>query len=126
VTQIENIIALSQLRYDQKLNILSKPNIQSPNISIIPILLLTLIENLFKHVNLLDASHPAVVELSANPQKINYKSQNLPASISMHKGNKTGLINISNRLEKTYPGKFKFHYGVERDLYITELKIILI
>ena len=126
VTQIENIIALSQLRYDQKLNILFKPNIQDPNIPIIPILLLTLIENLFKHGNLLDASHPAIVELSASPQKIIYKSQNLPASISMHKGSKTGLLNISNRLEKTYPGKFKFHYGVERDLYITELEIILI
>ena len=123
IEQVEKIINLNQLRYEQKLNIELNLKVENPNIPIIPTLLLTILENTFKHGDIMDLSQKTLINLIANDQSVFFSTINPLGNFPEEKGCKSGLRNIKERLSKTYPGKFEFRYGVEDGLFKTSLHI---
>ncbi|MBT2563749.1 histidine kinase [Pedobacter sp. ISL-68] len=121
--QIGNMIALNQMRYQGKLFFDFKEDIKDPEIQIIPLVLLTLTENLFKHGNLSAPDHPAWIEITTDHNTIVFRSSNLPAKSSLGKGHGTGLKNIMSRLENAYSGRYSFDYGMNGTNFDVELKI---
>lgn len=128
---IKDYISLESIRYDKTLDV----SIQIPEISddylIVPLLLLPLVENCFKHgtSKMLD-NHPWIniqAKLKENIlhiKFINSKPDNIPTeSESIHEG--IGLSNIKKRLELMYRNKYNLEILEETDLFIVVLKVEL-
>jgi len=123
--QVENIIGLNQLRHNHTLHINFAKHLENKEAVIIPIVLLTLVENIFKHGNLMDPEHPALINVESTQeylliQTINLLSQN--RNVTSHH---TGLTNIRARLDQFYKGSYEFHYWKDENLFKVDLKINL-
>jgi two-component system LytT family sensor kinase len=124
--QIENIIRLNQLRYQNQLAITYEADIQDQNLYVIPIVLLTLTENIFKHGNLLTSESPGNITIFASKHHLKFCSSNLSAktgSLSIVKKNR-GLKNIQARLSTYYPEKHQFTYEMNGGRFEVNLSII--
>ena len=123
--QIEHMIQLNQLRYDNTLNLDFHKNIINAEIRILPLMLLTLVENMFKHGNLLDKNNPASIEINDTDALLIFKTSNLVANNINRGSDHTGLKNIQDRLQKSYPGKYLFEFGTDQNFFRAELTIYL-
>lgn len=123
--QVENIIGLNQLRYNHTLHLSFKRNIENDQATIIPIILLTLVENIFKHGNLLDNNHPAEINIEATQEYILLQTRNLTSSNNDIKSHHTGLSNMRSRLEQFYKERYHFDYGHDGNLFKVEIKIYI-
>jgi len=121
--QVQNIIGLNQLRFNHKLNIKCIQQMDNPKVKIIPIVLLTTVENLFKHGNLQDENEPAQICVEATNEYIIIKTCNLPNRQSDIKCNHTGLANINMRLNHAYSDHYEFEYGMADNLFKVYIKI---
>ncbi|MFH7000271.1 sensor histidine kinase [Flavobacterium sp. FlaQc-57] len=109
ITLIENYIALEKLRYNEnRLDILFTKNIQESN-KISPLIILTFIENAFKH-GVINETEKAAILLNLESKKgqiifsiENTKPQNDFAGIS--EKSKIGLENVQKQLDLLYPKK---------------------
>lgn len=119
--QIKNIIGLNQLRFEGKLNIDLEVQLGSDQIRILPLILLTLVENIFKHGNLSDNDHPAHICITDKDNHLMMTTRNLSSNNSLPESTHTGLDNINRRLQQQYGDNFIFLYGKEGRFYNTEL-----
>lgn len=123
IEQIDHMIRLNLLRSASRLNLEFTKELHFKSAPIIPLVLLTLVENIFKHGNLLDKSNPALIELSTTSNDLIFRSTNLIANTPPSKGEHTGIKNIKARLLQSYPDNHSFQIKVDRDIFHTELKI---
>lgn len=121
--QVENIIGLNQLRYNHTLKVNYIKEVGNPQATIIPIILLTLVENVFKHGNLLDKEYPAIIRVVSTNEYILLQTSNLPSHNSHTRSTYTGLTNISSRLKQFYKDSHDFNYGMDDTLFKVEIKI---
>jgi len=121
--QVENIIGLNQLRYNHTLNISYIKNIKDDEATIIPIVLLTLVENIFKHGNLLDEKYPAKIYIEADEQHLLVQTSNLPNRKSNSRSTNKGLANIRSRMDQHYADSYHFSHEMSDNLFIVELRI---
>lgn len=124
--QVENIIRLNQLRFSQKLQLCYRATVVNEGAMILPVVLITLTENIFKHGDLHHVSQPASISLECCADRIEFRTSNYPISGNFPvKTRKLGLSNTIFRLEKTYGDRFVFDYGMKGDTYQTYLCIHL-
>ena len=124
LAQIENIIQLNQLRFGGKLHISYKADLQDEEAQLIPTVLLTLVENVFKHGYLLDPTSPAEITLKGNREGITFSTRNKSEnSMGSYPSSKLGLSNIKSRLADSYGDHAKLEYGHEDDWYVTRLSV---
>ena len=128
---IKDYISLESIRYDKTLDV----SIQFPEISddylIVPLLLLPLVENCFKHGTSKMLDHHPWINIQAELKEnllyiklINSKPDNIPSeSGGIHEG--IGLSNIKKRLELMYPNKYNLEILEETDLFVVVLKVEL-
>jgi len=121
--QVENIIGLNQLRYNHTLNINYIKNLKNNQATIIPIVLLTLIENIFKHGNLLDEVHPAQIYIESDESHLLVQTSNLPNRNSHIKSTNKGLANIRSRMDQYYAENYHFSHEMNDNLFKVELRI---
>jgi sensor histidine kinase YesM len=125
IEQMENLIELNRLRFEDQLNLNYTKDIRNGKAIILPIILLTLVENIFKHGILNDPDNPASIEIHANEQEISFRTSNLAAANRKNDGVQTGLKNISARLMHAYPNRHKFVYDTKENRFETQLTIVL-
>jgi two-component system LytT family sensor kinase len=128
VTHIRNLIEIHQLRFDQKLFI----NFESPDpaeledVKIIPFILVTFMENVFKYGSLADSDNPVEIRLSlAGPQlyfQLKNKKNNHP---SFSKSNGIGIANVKKRLSLVYPGDYLLDIVDDEAYYTVKLNLKL-
>ena len=123
IEQVERLIELGRLRFDDRLNINFTYVLHDETISILPLVLITLVENMFKHGNVEVKNNPANIYVETSVDKIVYKTSNLIRKGMPSHSNETGLQNIRLRLEKTYPGMFIFNHGRDGKWFNVELCI---
>jgi len=127
ITQIENLIEINRFRYDTPLQL----DVRIENIGgderILPLILLTLTENIFKHGNLRDPVNRALLEIRQDESgALFYHSHNLKKSRSDHtRSSQIGLKNIRIRLDFAYPGKYDLAIHETDDFFTLTLKLIL-
>ncbi|MEJ5995955.1 histidine kinase [Pedobacter sp. Du54] len=121
--QIENIISLNQLRFGNSLHINYRTELEREHILILPIVLLTLVENLFKHGDLTNKEYPGEIIVKSDIEGLEVITCNLPKSGGLYDNRveSTGLVNIISRLELTYGDRYVFTYGQQGMLYRTRL-----
>ncbi|WP_299121435.1 histidine kinase [uncultured Tenacibaculum sp.] len=121
---IERYIELMQLRVSSNVTLKKNFPIINQPIQIAPLLLISFVENAFKHG--IDAVKPSFinVELSIDREYINYKviNSSFPEKEKVTDSG-IGLENLKKRLELVYPKKFELKVKEEANLFIAELKL---
>jgi two-component system, LytTR family, sensor kinase len=111
--QINKLLAINRLRFDQGLFIVFDCRGDLAHSTIIPLVLLTFAENVFKHGSLKNKDHPARIALSLDDdRRLTFETWNLKRRNRGPEIKTTGIQNAIKRLE--------FAYGERYDLKITD------
>ncbi|WP_235295172.1 sensor histidine kinase [Portibacter lacus] len=127
VEAIENFIALEQVRYGPRLEIEFNRS-EALNASISPLLLLSVVENAFKHGASGDIDNPRIIiEINDNGESINCKVWNTKSAfigeINDEYKEGIGLTNIKRQLDLVYPGRYNFDIEDTDDSFSISLQI---
>lgn len=122
--QVENLIYLHQVR--QKLGIELIVDEQAAELPIIPLVLLTLTENVFKHGDLRNGAQMARIEIYVDNEHLHIETVNTVSHITAKNSSLTGLANVRKRLEVAYSRRFALTYGpAEENMFCVNLSIEL-
>jgi len=125
IEQVHNLIKLHQTRYDEKLAVIFEvgPNVNRTNF--IPLVLITIAENIFKHGSFRDHDHPAMLSIHLYKGLLSIRSRNLPNKTKLIPSLNKGIANIKHRLMITYPDQTKITYGMENELFVLKIDVNL-
>lgn len=129
IALIENYIALEKLRYSEnRLDISFTKNIPE-NAKISPLIILTFIENAFKH-GVINETEKAIIRLNleSNKQQIIFSIENTKPKNEFSKisdKSKIGLINVQKQLELLYPKKHQLEIEETQTNYTVKLYLTL-
>lgn len=124
VEHLENIIALEQIRSSEtKLNFVKGGEIKEQRIA--PLLLLPLLENIFKHGLNHSAASSANVKLTVDDNLLSFETENTKGVAVNKKNNGSGLDNLRKRLNHLYAGKHSLQITNDENKFHALLKIQL-
>lgn len=114
ITQCQNLIKLHQLTQGQVfIEVAFSPDVLE--IRLIPLVLLTLLENMFKHGHLFDQDNKATIDVYMVDGLLRIESRNLPGLVKSNIGFGSGLDNIRTRLDYTYGNGAEMNALVDED-----------
>jgi two-component system LytT family sensor kinase len=127
IDQIRNFIELNQLRFDYELYIDFYADGDFENYQIIPLILLTLTENIFKHGYLKKEEFKAKLHITVSDQKeLVFNSWNLKGHRTETKRTRSiGIKNVIKRLEYSYKDQYSVIINDEDDSFGLELRVQL-
>jgi two-component system, LytTR family, sensor kinase len=118
IAQCENLIALHHITQGAiYIELASGPDLDE--IKLIPLVLLTILENMFKHGNLNDVENKATIAVYTFDGKLHIESRNLPRSIKSKVGFGSGMDNINNRLKYAYHQNAEITAGIDEEGFYT-------
>jgi two-component system, LytTR family, sensor kinase len=118
IAQCENLIALHHITQGAIcIELASGPDLDE--IKLIPLVLLTILENMFKHGNLNDVENKATIAVYTFDGKLHIESRNLPRSIKSKVGFGSGMDNINNRLKYAYHQNAEITAGIDEEGFYT-------
>ncbi|QTE39748.1 histidine kinase [Mucilaginibacter gossypii] len=123
ISHISNLLKINQIRFNNKLQLELVLDGDFKNLKILPLSLLTLVENVYKHGDLTDSRVPGKIIISYDRGVFHMITQNKTRKYSLDKGNGIGLINLKTRLNNFHNNKFSFEAADDGELFITDLKI---
>lgn len=104
IAHINNVININQLRFNHELQISFEVQGSTKNARIIPLILITIVENVLKHGNCTDESNPAKIHLEVNQDKgyLQLKTYNIKKKGPKELSSGIGMENIRKRLSHCY------------------------
>lgn len=124
LAQIDNIIQLNQMRFDGKLNLICNVELEDQALLLIPTVLLTLVENVFKHGDLLDPAAPAEITFHGNSGEMLFCTRNRSEnSMDTYPSTKLGIANIKTRLNDYYGSNAILEHGNNDGWFWTKLTV---
>jgi sensor histidine kinase YesM len=125
IQHLDNYVAINQLRFGGSLQIRLSKTGESDDLKIIPLVLLTLLENAFKHGELNDAAHPLTVslEVDSNSGRISFEVNNKIKTGPREHSTGIGVENTRRRLDTAYPGQYNLNAVGENGFYTARLQI---
>ncbi len=128
VSLLENYIALETIRYGDLLDLVFNKNIENPEVEIAPLILLSIVENAFKHGASGNLKNPTIhIDLEATNEHLYFKVFNTKPTvldkeqIVLKKG--MGSVNVKRQLDLIYRGKHSLVVMDEVDSYSLVLEI---
>jgi two-component system LytT family sensor kinase len=127
IEQVQNLIEINHYRYDQQLCLKTDFRGDFAPYRIIPLVLLTLTENLFKHGNLTNNRCPALLKLDLTPEgELLYYCSNLKRrKTEHHRISEIGLKNTRLRLDHVYGDAYYMEITETDTHFELNLKITL-
>lgn len=122
IEQVENLIYLNQLRKPLWVRLRVDENVKE--LCFIPLVILTLVENIFKHGDLTTPEHEAEINIFINEDNLFIRTCNLPIERSTSGRSHTGLKNTAQRLQNVYGVNVDFTYGMSETGYFNVQLII--
>jgi sensor histidine kinase YesM len=127
IDYMKNYISLEKMRLSEKVDIQFTVEGDSDSIRITPLILLTFLENAFKH-GVTNTSKESWIKacLKFTPKELHFKVANSkpPASKAEEKSG-IGLQNVKRRLELSYPGKHRLEMSESAQEYSVQLDLTL-
>jgi sensor histidine kinase YesM len=123
IEHVYNVIKISQLRYSNQLKVNFDVTGVVNGALIIPFVLITLVENAFKHGDLKNENYPIDIKLNVQGNKLYFYCRNKKKSGPKQLSTGIGLDNIRKRLDLSYGSNYKFIVKDEPEFYTTELTI---
>ena len=117
LTYLRDFISLHQLRNKNQLNIeftVAGPTKQK---TIIPFILISLVENAFKHGDLVNKNLPLIIKLFCNMNEIRFFMKNKKNDKPLIDSTHIGLANIQRRLDLSYPSSHDFKIEQDDDSF---------
>lgn len=93
---------------------------------IAPLLLISFVENTFKHGRLQDPDHPVIIRLQVSPKAIFFRTSNLISTDFRDQTAGIGLKNVERRLALLYPEKHTLEVWQQGETYNCKLEIDLV
>jgi sensor histidine kinase YesM len=122
---LQNYIGLENLRYDERLKVNFNCQVNEP-VQIAPMILLSILENAFKHGAGNDTGEPIIrIDLNASPNLLAYKVVNTFQAKDISNGGNIGLINLTRQLALLYPQKHTLLITQTENLFTVDLKLNL-
>lgn len=121
---IENYVALEKLRLVNAKNVSLNCDIISPYGKISPLILLTFIENCFKHSNI-DESDNSIIEINIWEESgyLHFTTHNSFSEKDIKKRGGVGMDNVKKRLKLVYNNDFELKSVADNNKYYIFLKI---
>lgn len=123
IEHINNVIKINQLRFNNKLQIDFNVKGITNNVRLIPLILITIVENILKHGSCTDQAHLVKIALSIN--EINHKIQlntwNIKKNGPKELSSGIGMENIKKRLRNHYNNDFALNITESELDYSLEL-----
>jgi len=123
IEHVRNVIKINQLRFSNNLNVNFEVSGVVNGAMIIPFVLITLVENAFKHGDLQKQEYPINIKLDINRNKLYFYCSNKKKSGPKELSTGIGLENIRKRLDLAYGDKYKFAVKDDAEFYTVELTI---
>jgi sensor histidine kinase YesM len=123
IEHMRNIIKIHQLRFDNSLQVQFEVNGIVNGAVIIPFVLITIVENAFKHGNLKSREHPIEIKLTIEHNSLFFYCRNKKKTGPKELSTGIGLDNIKKRLDLAYGDQYGLHIKDESDFYTTQLTI---
>ena len=122
---IRNYITLMRLRYTDKVQISIDLPAQTPDLMIPPLMLITFIENAFKHG--VSYQHASFIEVKAEVQgdTLHFSCRNSKAEKPNEEKGGVGLANVKQRLKLLYDNDYSLKIQDDSDIYSVQLTIPL-
>ena len=122
---IRNYLTLMKLRYTDKVRIdVSLPS-EVPDLQIPPLMLITFIENAFKHG--ISYQHDSFIDIcvTIGQRQLHFQCRNSRADSPVQEKGGVGLANVKQRLNLLYDNNYTLSIQDEADIYNVELTIPL-
>lgn len=121
---LKNYIDLEKLRYDERLRVNFRYSIDE-DLDIVPLILLSIVENAFKHGAGEDIGFPGIdIDLKLKDGNFCFKVSNTYIAREHHEpGEKIGLENIRKQLSLVYPQNHEFKTYIKDSTFVTLLSI---
>lgn len=123
IEHVRNVIKINQLRFNNNLNVQFQVDGMLNGATIIPFVLITLVENAFKHGDLKSNETPILIKTSVDDHQLYFYCRNRKKSGPKELSTGIGLDNIKKRLELAYGKNYSLNIKDETDFYTTELII---
>ena len=123
IEHVRNVIKINQLRFSNNLNVNFEVSGAVDGVMIIPFVLITLVENAFKHGDLKKQEFPIDIKLNIGRNKLSFYCRNKKKTGPKELSTGVGLENIRKRLDLAYGDKYKFEVKDETEFYTIELTI---
>lgn len=123
IEHVRNVIKINQLRFSNNLNVNFEVNGVVNGAMIIPFVLITLVENAFKHGDLKKQEYPIDIKLNIEKNKLYFYCRNKKKSGPKELSTGIGVMNIKNRLDLAYGKNYLLNIKDEPEFYTTELTI---
>jgi len=91
----------------------------------IPLVLLTLLENVFKHGNLSNSAAPGIISIFTSADQLIIETTNLINTEINNSGGSIGLDNLRQRLENAYGRHCSFYYCIQENYFLVKITVEL-
>jgi two-component system LytT family sensor kinase len=122
---LQNYIDLQKIRFGNKAFIAFEVNGEVTDQQIVPLLLISFIENAFKHGIANDPMSPIALRINLDAGSLYFFIQNKKHTHNRDASGGIGLNNVSRRLDLLYPGKYNLDIRDETDTYTVQLSLVL-
>ena len=122
---LHNYIELQKIRFGNKAFIDFEVNGETTNQYIVPLLLISFIENAFKHGIANDPVMPISLKINIEDGRLYFFIQNKKHSHNRDASGGIGLMNVKRRLDLLYPGKYNLDIRDETGTYTVQLSLVL-
>lgn len=123
IEHVRNVIKINQLRYSNNLNVHFAVNGLVNGALVVPFILITIVENAFKHGDLKSPENPINISLDILNGKLQFVCRNRKKGGPKEISTGIGLDNIKKQLDLTYGRNYSLNVKDEAEFYTTELII---
>jgi two-component sensor histidine kinase len=126
IAYLKSFIELQKLRFKGNAFVVLEVEGQIANQKIVPLILISFVENAFKHGLATDKENPIHINISVFEDNMLFTIKNKKSN-SSHKDQTggIGMINVVRRLDLTYPEKYKLSVENKENDYFSELYLNL-
>ena len=126
IEHLRNVIRIQQLRFDNSLQVVFDIQGEPTGRRILPFVLITLVENAFKHGDLKNTANPVRLNLDIGGNgTLNFICSNGKKKGPKELSTGIGLDNTRRRLELAYGENYSLYIKDQRDLFTVHLTITL-
>jgi sensor histidine kinase YesM len=125
VQHLHNHIAMNQLRYNNQLQVQFAQTGSDQFVLILPLVLITFVENCFKHGELADPAHPLRIRLAVEAGQLAFETHNRKRHGPKENRVGIGLANTRARLALAYPERHTLTITDAPDFYTCHLTLDL-
>lgn len=127
IDQVKRYIELNQFRFRHKLFLITdiRTNLLNHDLRIPPLILLSFVENIFRHGDLTNPDKPGRLHLIVEEGSVHLYIENEKKRAKVINGHHVGLQNVQSRLDSYYHNNYDLQINEESNRFILDLKIKL-